>query len=138
MNAADLIKRWEGCRLTAYRDAVGILTIGYGHTGPDVTEGLTWTQEQAEEALIHDMQWAKDAVRAQVTRTLKPTEEAAFVSLTYNIGASAFANSEALRLFNANDPVGAALSIMKWHKAGGKPLKGLLRRRLDEAAVFLS
>lgn len=138
MSAADLIKRWEGCRLTAYRDAVGILTIGYGHTGPDVTEGLTWTQEQADEALVHDMQWAREAVAAQVTRALKATEEAALVSLTYNIGANAFANSEALQLFNANDPVGAALAIIKWHKAGGKPLKGLLKRRLDEAAVFLS
>jgi lysozyme len=138
MSAADLIRKWEGCRLKAYRDAVGVLTIGYGHTGPDVTEGLEWTQEQADEALTHDMQWAKDAVQAQATRTLKPNEEAAFVSLTYNIGASAFANSETLRLFNANDPVGAALALIKWHKAGGKPLKGLLRRRLEEAMVFLS
>lgn len=138
MKAADLIKKWEGCKLTAYRDSVNVLTIGFGHTGEDVTEGLTWTQEQADEALIHDMQWAKEAVAAQVTKTLTPGQEAAFVSLTYNIGANAFANSEALRLFNTGDIVGAALSIIKWHKAGGRPLKGLLRRRLDEASLFLS
>lgn len=133
-----MVKRWEGCRLSVYRDSAGIATIGYGHTGPDVTEGLVWTQEQADEALIHDMQWASEAVKVQTTRPLKPTEESALISLTYNIGASAFANSEALRLSNAGDQIGAALGIIKWHKAGGKPLKGLLRRRLDEAAVFLS
>lgn len=49
------LQRDEGCRLTAYRDTVGVWTIGYGHTGPEVRQGLTWTQAQADQQLDADI-----------------------------------------------------------------------------------
>ncbi len=55
ITAEDLVKEFEGCKLTAYRDIGGVLTVGYGHVGKDVSEGLVWTQEQADEALAHDL-----------------------------------------------------------------------------------
>ena len=135
--AVEIVKRYEGCRLTAYRDAVDIWTIGWGHTGPDVKPGMEWTQDQADEALIHDMETAQAAVGKGVRGSLRECEEAALVSLAYNIGSGAFAGSTVLRKVNEGDYIAAALAFTLFHKAGGKPLKGLLRRRLDEAALFL-
>lgn len=133
----SLIKKFEGLRLTAYQDAVGIWTIGYGHTGPDVTPGMRVTQEQAESLLRKDVAEAEDAVRSLVKAPISQSQYDALVSFVFNVGRTAFMNSTLLRLLNQGDWVSAAAEFAKWHKAGKKALEGLLRRRIEEMILFL-
>jgi lysozyme len=138
MSAVEIVKKWEGCRLRAYRDGGGVLTIGYGHT-QGVTDGLQWTQDQADEALIHDLKSAEAAVLKHITVLgLKPNQLAALTSFVFNLGETQFAKSTLLAEVNQGNDIGAALQIIKWHNDNGKPVKGLLRRRLDEAALYLT
>jgi lysozyme len=133
----DLIKSFEGLRLKAYRDAVGILTIGYGHTGRDVTEGLVITEAQAEELLRNDLMRFEDAVRKHAGPATQNRFDA-MVSLAFNVGVTAFANSTLARKHRAGDPVGAANEFQRWNRAGGRPLPGLTRRRQAERRLYLA
>jgi lysozyme len=82
-----LLKRHEGLRLTAYRCTEGVLTIGYGHTGVDVKEGLTITKEHAEELLVKDMEIAeKDARLFNYYHKLDPVRQAVIVNMLFNLG----------------------------------------------------
>lgn len=133
----SLIKHYEGCRLEAYQDIVGIWTIGYGDT-ENVQDGLIITQAEAEERLRNRL--ARDfepSVRQCLTRVATQYQFDAMVSLAYNIGAIAFANSTLVRLFNAGDIQLAADQFPRWDKAGGKSVKGLRRRRAAERALYL-
>lgn len=141
--AIDLVKKWEGLRLDAYRDPVGVVTIGYGYTngagfGPGVSMGDRWTQEQAEAMLRQGLELFADKIRPHFTRKPNANQFGAFVSLAYNIGWQSFIKSTALKRFNAGDDEGAAEAIMWWNKAGGRVLRGLTNRRADEAALFMS
>lgn len=131
------LQGYEGLRLAAYRDAGGVWTIGYGHTGPEVVEGLTWTREEAEAALARDTEWAQAAVRNDVTVPLTQPQFDALVSLVYNIGAGAFARSTLLRLLNAGDYRGAAEQFLVWNTVQGQMVTGLAVRRAKERAMFL-
>jgi lysozyme len=135
-----LIKGDEGCRLRAYRDSVGVLTIGYGHTGPDVAEGLEITQERAEELLRADLalfeQGVDDAIDEQASTT--DNQYGAMVSLAYNIGLGNFRKSTVVRDHNAGDNAAAANAFLMWDKAGGLVLTGLVRRRHEERALYLT
>lgn len=133
----DELRTHEGLRLTAYRDTGGIWTIGYGHTGPEVREGLTITEPEARALLRKDLQIAEASVDKHVTIALDQHEVDALVSLVYNIGGPAFGKSTLLRMLNGRDRVGAAAEFARWHLASGKRVKGLLLRRLREAALFL-
>ncbi|WP_423191178.1 lysozyme [Achromobacter xylosoxidans] len=131
------MKHYEGCRLEAYRDIVGIWTIGYGDT-ENVQPGMAITQEEAEKRLRNRL--ARDfepSVRQCLTRVATQYQFDAMVSLAYNIGAIAFANSTLVRLFNAGDVQLAADQFPRWDKAGGKSVKGLRRRRAAERALYL-
>lgn len=130
-----LTERFEGCRLQAYQDSVGVWTIGYGHTR-GVQQGMTCTQEQAEEWLVQDSLQAQDAVNDLVTVLLTQPEFDALVDFTFNLGAGALAESTMLRLLNAGDFAGAAGQFELWDHAGGKVVAGLLRRRLAEKQEF--
>lgn len=133
-----LIKHYEGLRLSAYRDPVGILTIGYGHTGPDVFEGMTITEPEAERLLRLRLEREfEPGVRLALTARPEQHEFDAMVSLAYNIGVAAFQNSTLARRFNAGDRLGAADQFRRWKYAGGTVLRGLERRREAERAVFL-
>lgn len=138
----DLIKRWEGCRLKAYQDSVGVWTIGYGLTSAagivPVTAGMTVTQRQADAYLIEALAKYEAAVTKALTRTPTQPQFDAMVSLCYNIGPGAFAGSTLVRRFNAGDIAGAADAFLMWNKAGGKVLQGLVNRRKDERALFLT
>lgn len=138
--ALESIKRWEQCRLRAYLDAVGIWTIGWGSTGPDVRQGLVWTQEQADERLLRDVSRFAATVDARVLADLAPHEFAALVSFTYNVGAENFRKSTLLRLLNAGDKSGAAEQLGRWvygTKDGKRiKLRGLVNRRAAERALF--
>jgi lysozyme len=136
-----MIKKFEGIRLDAYQchqaydDGTQVWTIGYGHT-QGVKQGQRISEQQAEAFLRSDLATAEKAVNAQ---NLKLTQNQfdSFVSLTFNIGAGAFAQSTALRLAkaNPNDPEIAA-AIKMWNKAGGKVNQGLVNRREVEAANY--
>jgi len=135
----DLIKRFEGCRLEAYQDAVGIWTIGYGHTGPNVNPGLKITQAQADVILAQDVERFASGVAANVKVGLTQPEFDALVSFAFNVGLGAFRGSTLLRLLNDNaDRTVVASQFLRWNKAGGRVLEGLTKRRNAEKALFLS
>lgn len=135
-----LVKSFEALRLRAYRDPVGVLTIGWGHTSaagpPPVEEGDVVIEAEAERILEADLARFEDAVNGLTTREPNQNQFDAMVSLCMNIGAGNFAKSSVLRLFNAGDDEAAADAFAMWTKAGGKVLEGLKRRRKAEAALF--
>ncbi len=134
-----LIKRFEGCELEAYQDAVGIWTIGYGHTGPDVHEGLKITQAQADAILAKDVERFASGVAANVRVALTQSEFDALVSFAFNVGLTAFRTSTLLKLLNDNsDRSVVATQFLRWNKAGDKVLEGLTKRRNAEKELFLS
>jgi lysozyme len=141
--ALELIKEFEGLRLNAYRDPVGIVTIGYGYTngagyGPGVQMGDTWTAQQAEDMLREGVMRFANNIQRHFTIKPNPDQFGAFVSLAYNIGWQSFIKSTALKRWNAGDVKGAAEAVTWWNKAGGKVLRGLTRRREAEAALILA
>lgn len=135
-HAMALIKRWEGCRLVAYKCPAGIWTIGWGSTGPGISEGVRWTQAQADERLARDVEKFMVGVRKLLRRPVTEAQLGAMTSLAYNIGIGAFGSSTLLRLFNAGQTDLAAAQFAVWRRAGGKVLQGLVNRRADERRVF--
>lgn len=131
----ELTERFEGCRLTAYRDSRGIWTIGYGHTS-GVYPGMTCTQEQAEAWLAGDVNWAERVVDRLIHVQLTQGEFDALVDFTFNCGAGNFQHSTLLELINRGDISHAAAEFEKWDHAGGRVVAGLLRRRVAEAELF--
>ena len=91
----SLLKKHEGLRLSAYRDVAGVLTIGYGHTGPDVFEGQTITEAQAEQLLLADVRTAQDAL-SLVTVPLTEPQKDALTSFIFNVGVGAFLKKTSL------------------------------------------
>ncbi|MHA5072066.1 lysozyme [Enterobacter hormaechei] len=137
-----LIKEFEGCKLTAYRDSVGVWTIGYGWTQPvdgkPIRAGMTIKQETAERLLKTGLVSYESDVSRLVKVGLTQGQFDAMVSFTYNLGARSLSTSTLLRKLNAGDYAGAADEFLRWNKAGGKVLNGLTRRREAERALFLS
>lgn len=134
----DLIKKFEGLRLTAYKCSAGVDTIGYGHTGPDVKPGLRITQEEAEKLLWRDTESAQQCVSSFVNVRLNQNEFDALVSFVFNVGPTAFVQSTLLRLLNSGaDRKVVSAEFARWIKAAGKPIPGLVRRRKHEKALFL-
>lgn len=137
-----LLREQEGLVLHAYRDVTGTLTIGYGHCGPDVHEGLVWTQDQAEAALEKDAGWAAAAVNRYVNVTISQAQFDALVDFTFNEGTGALFTSTLLKKLNGGDYAGAADEFLRWDKdeQGGKLVDDpvLERRRKAERAMFLS
>ena len=133
----ELTEQFEGCRLTAYRDQGGVLTIGYGHTH-GVQEGDTCTQEQAEAGLASDIAWASLAVNRLVSVPLNQAEYDALTDFVFNVGSGNFSTSTLLAKLNAGDFIGAAAEFDRWDKAGGQVVAGLLRRRQAETDEFLA
>lgn len=133
----DLIKEFEGLRLTAYKDIVGVWTIGYGHTKTAV-EGMRITSAGAEMLLRSDLEWVEGVINNSVKVPLKQNEYDALASLIYNIGGPAFKRSTMLRLLNNGaDRIDVANEFLRWNKAGGKVVKGLTNRRERERQLFL-
>ncbi|ENT8184669.1 lysozyme [Enterobacter hormaechei subsp. xiangfangensis] len=137
-----LIKQFEGCKLTAYQDSVGVWTIGYGWTQPvdgkPIRAGMTIKQETAERLLKTGLVSYESDVSRLVKVGLTQGQFDALVSFTYNLGARSLSTSTLLRKLNAGDYAGAANEFLRWNKAGGKVLNGLTRRREAERALFLS
>ena len=136
VDGLKLIEESEGLRLTAYRDPIGILTIGYGHTGSDVYEGQVITQTEAEDLLKQDLSVAEGAVKQYVKVDITQREFDALVDFCFNCGIGNFRHSTLLTKINAGDFDGAEKEFIRWDRAGGKKLAGLTRRREAEAALF--
>ena len=134
----NLLKKFEGCKLKAYRCPAGILTIGYGHTSaagaPEVKEGMTITQQQAEDILKADLVKYEQPVAAMVKVDLEQNQFDALVDFAYNAGVGALKTSTLLKKINAGDFDAVPDELMKWTKGGGKVLPGLVRRRQAESA----
>ncbi|WP_368517439.1 lysozyme [Rhizobium sp.] len=140
-NAAsiNLIKSFEGCKLTAYPDpGTGgePWTIGYGHTGPDVHKGLVITQAQADALLVADLQKFETGVAKLIKVDLTENQKGALVSFAYNCGLGNLTSSTLLKKVNAKDFAGARAEFGKWTKAAGSVLPGLVKRRAAEAELF--
>ncbi|EHE7802958.1 lysozyme [Enterobacter cloacae complex sp. CDL006] len=137
-----LIKQFEGCKLTAYQDSVGVWTIGYGWTQPvdgkPIRAGMTIKQETAERLLKNGLVSYESDVSRLVKVGVTQGQFDALVSFTYNLGARSLSTSTLLRKLNVGDYTGAADEFLRWNKAGGKVLNGLTRRREAERALFLS
>lgn len=132
-----LTKGFEQCRLAAYWDAFGkVWTIGWGHTGPEVVEGLTWTQAQCDLQLTFDEKSAVACVNSVVEVILTQHEFDALVDFVFNAGRGNFASSTMLKLLNTGDYAGAAAELLKWDHSGGQVLAGLLKRRTEEMNEF--
>ena len=130
-----LTERFEGVRLTAYQDQVGVWTIGYGHTR-GVRPGDTCTLEQAQAWLLEDIAICEQDVNTHVKVPLTQGEFDALVDFAFNLGCASLNGSTLLRLLNAGDYHGAAAEFERWDHAGGKAVAGLLRRRQAEEAEF--
>ena len=145
INAAGLklVKAFEGCKLTAYIDPVGVWTIGYGTTaaagvGIIPKPGMQITEAQAEAYMMKALEKFAAHIRPLISTAINENEWAAFLSLAYNSGPGAFGKSSALWKFNEGDKAGAADAILLWNKGGGKVLDGLKRRRAAERALFMT
>ena len=137
----DLICGFEGLRLKAYDDGVGVWTIGFGTTiypnGIRVKKGDTCTEAQARAYMVYDLKKFESAVNNAVTVPLNQNQFDALVSLAYNIGTGAFSKSTLVKKLNAGDIRGAADQFDVWVNAGGKRMQGLANRRAKEKEVFL-
>ncbi len=133
--AAELIMRFEGCQLKAYKCPAGVWTIGYGST-KNVKEGMVITEQEAFARLMNDMQEAGATVEKFVTVPLNDNQFAALVSFVFNVGSGNFRGSTMLRMINSKQYLVAAEQFNRWNKAGNQVLSGLTRRRAAERALF--
>lgn len=132
----DLIKKFEGVRLRAYLCPARVWTIGYGHT-KTARPGRVITQKQADDLLVQDLAGFEAAVNRN-TPNINQNQFDSLVAFSFNVGIGAFEKSTLLKLVKAGDFESAADQFGKWVKAGGRVLPGLVTRRNEERALFLS
>lgn len=135
--AVDIIKKYEGRKLTAYKCPANVWTCGYGSTGPDIKEGVTWSIWEAEDRLKADLVRFASAVDKLVTVPITSNQRAALISFAFNLGAQALKESTLLKLLNEGKWEAAAEEFPRWNKAAGRVLAGLTARRCAEQALFL-
>jgi len=132
-----LLKKFEGCKLKAYRCPAGVWTIGYGHTSaagaPEVVQGMTITKADANDILRRDLTKYEQGVEALVKQPLTQNQFDVLVDFAYNAGIGALKSSTLLKKVNAADFDAVPAELMKWTKGGGKVLPGLVARRRAEA-----
>lgn len=136
----EKIKVWEGFRPKPYRCPAGILTVGYGHTGADVTPEMRLTYAQAEALLRSDLRhFEQEVSRLTASVTLTQHQFDALVSFAFNCGTGNLKSSTLLKkaLANPNDK-SIATEFKRWTRASGKVQPGLVRRRDDEAKWYFT
>ncbi len=137
--AITLIKSHEGVRSRAYRCPANVLTIGVGHTGPDVKEGAVWTDVQIDAALKADLiRFERGVVRLIGTAKTSQAQFDAMVSLAFNIGLGNFTKSSVLANHLNGRHQSATAAFHLWNKGGGRVLPGLVTRRASEARLYAS
>lgn len=131
-NGLALIKKFEGCKLTAYQDSIGVWTIGYGHT-TGVSKGQTITPAQADIFLKADCANAEKSVNSYTKYNWNQNQFDALVSFTFNCGSG---NLKTLLQNGARTIAQISTMITAYNKAGGKVLQGLVNRRAAEKELF--
>jgi lysozyme len=146
----EIVKRFEGLHkvvfvrptvtVAPYLDPVGILTIGYGHTGPDVVHGMLITEAEAEQLLMTDLaRFVEASLRLCPRLWIEPPDRlAAIASFAFNLGAGRLQTSTLRRRVNEGDWIGAHAELQRWVYAGGKKLPGLIARRAAEGQLLLN
>lgn len=130
-----LIRKFEGCRLMPYYCPAGVLTCGYGSTGPDVYPGRPWTQEYADKRLAMDaLKFSRGTLLA--CPSLSGDRLSAIADFAYNLGLGNLKASTLRRKVNEGDWAGAKAQLMRWIRGGGRVLPGLVIRRKAEAALL--
>ncbi|MBK4723922.1 lysozyme [Pantoea agglomerans] len=135
--AAVLIPSLEGKENKPYQDVVGVWTVCYGHTGPDIIKSKTYTDAECQALLNKDLVPFARSVEGSVKVPATDYQKAALISFSYNVGVSAFERSSLLRKLNAGDYAGACDGLRQWIYAGGKKWKGLMNRREIEREVCM-
>ncbi len=135
----ELIKRFEGLRLKAYRCPAGYLTIGYGHILEDKPEnwGLVISEEDAERLLWSDLKIFERGVLKRLRVKVDDWMLDALVSFTFNVGLGNFERSTLRLKVNRGDFLEAGDEFLKWVRAGGVVLRGLILRREAERELYL-
>ena len=137
-NGIELIKQFEGCKLTAYLCPAKVLTIGYGHTH-NVKKGQIITQLEADNLLKEDLTTFEKGITTLVRSNINQNQFDALVSFAFNLGLANFKSSTLLKKVNANpNDTTIKNEFSKWNKGGGKILAGLIKRRESEAELFCS
>ena len=138
----QLLKHYEGCKLTSYPDGIGVWTIGYGNTfyedGKKVVKGQTISQERAEQLLLIILSDFENAVNSALKVPVLQYQFDALVCLCYNIGTGNFSKSTLVKRINSGQLVNAAEQFLVWDKSGGKKVKGLTYRRQSERWLFIN
>ncbi|HWK45140.1 MAG TPA: lysozyme [Stellaceae bacterium] len=143
-NAAGLalLCQVEGCKRKSYQDQAGVWTIGYGHTGPEVVEGLTWTQAQCDAQRDMDVRQFATEVAKLILQPLSDDEFSAQVIFAFNIGLHAYVGSSALHLINKGLLLQVPSAMELWNKITirGKLVidNGLTGRRHCEVSLWNS
>ena len=137
LNGIQFIEQFESFQPKAYHCPTGILTIGYGHTGPDVHEDQVIDQDTATVLMMDDLTKVEKCINDHVIVPLSQNQFDALVSLTFNIGCGAFTTSTLLKIINDGRPDQAALQFVRWDHIGSLVSQGLLRRRTAEQALYM-
>lgn len=132
----ELIKKYEGLRLKAYKCPSNIWTIGYGHT-KNVVKGMHITGKQAESFLKDDLKVFEEAVNSYVKVELNQNQFDALVSFSFNCGTGSLKKSTLLKKLNNKNYEEAANEFLRWNKSNGIMLEGLVKRRKEERELFL-
>ena len=132
LEGLSLIKKFEGCKLEAYKCSAGVWTIGYGHT-TGVKEGDVCTQEEAEKLLRGDIFKFEEYVQDSVKVDLDQSQFDSLVAWTFNLGPGNLRSSTMLKKLNNGEYESVPFEMRRWNKAGGKTLDGLIRRRQAES-----
>lgn len=129
----DLLKSFERCKLQSYQDSGGIWTVGWGHTGPEVTEGMTYTQQQADAQLEKDLEHTY-FLDHYLSEDVNDNQYSALICLGYNIGLGAIRTSTLLKKINSGDRPDK--EWMSWNRVNGAVSDGLTRRRKAELELY--
>ena len=130
-----LIKRFEGCKLQAYKCSAGVPTIGFGSTR-GVTMDMEISQDRAEALLLEDVSDFEEEVNKCVKGPLSQNQFDALVAWTFNLGGSNLRSSTMLKVLNNGEYDKVPSEMKRWNRAGGQVLEGLVRRRTAEALMF--
>jgi lysozyme len=130
-----LIRRFEGCRLMPYYCPAGVLTCGWGSTGPDVFPGRAWTQEYADSRMLMDAQMFARGTLA-LCPSLSGSRLSAIADFAYNLGLGRLKTATLRKKINAGEWLAVPAELRKWVNGGGKRLPGLVSRREAEIALL--
>lgn len=135
--AGVMIPDLEGVRYAPYRDVAGVLTVCYGHTGPDIKPGKKYSESECSALLQKDLVPFHRSVERSVKVPANEYQKAALITFSYNVGVAAFERSAVLRHLNAGNYQAACDGLRQWIYAGGKKWKGLINRREVEHEVCM-